>query len=76
MLYPAVSELEKVTQSRYALVIIAAKRARQISENADNSEVELADKPVKLAITDIANGKVAIKNGSEFAEFEDTSIVE
>ncbi len=72
MLYPAVAELEKVTQSRYALVIIAAKRARQISEKADSSEVELSDKPVNLAINDIANGKVVIKNGAEFAEFEDT----
>jgi len=71
MLYPAVAELEKVTQSRYALVIITAKRARQISEKADSDEIELTDKPVKLAINDIANGKVSIRNGSEFAEFED-----
>ena len=76
MLYPAVAELEKVTQSRYALVIIAAKRARQISEKADLAEIELTDKPVKLAITDIANGKVTIRNGAEFAEFEDTTAEE
>lgn len=61
MLYPAVSELEKVSESRYALVIMAAKRARQIAAQAEADEVELTDKPVKLAITDIANGKVAIK---------------
>lgn len=61
MLYPAVSELEKVTRSRYALVIMTAKRARQISAEAEANEVELSDKPVKLAINDIANGKVSIK---------------
>lgn len=61
MLYPAVSELEKVTSSRYALVILAAKRARQISEKAEAEEIELTDKPVKLAINDIANGKISIK---------------
>ncbi len=61
MLYPAVAELEKVTQSRYALVIMTAKRARQISEHAESNQIDLNDKPVKLAITDIANGKVNIK---------------
>lgn len=76
MLYPAVSELEKVTQSRYALVIMTAKRARQISEKAAETESELTDKPVKLAITDIASGKVVIKNGEEFTEFENTATAE
>lgn len=66
MLYPAVSELEKVTRSRYALVIMTAKRARQISEYAEKNEIELTDKPVKLAINDIANGKVEIKAEEAF----------
>ncbi len=61
MLYPAVSELEKVTRSRYALVILAAKRARQISAKAEKNEIELTDKPVKMAINDIAAGKVTIR---------------
>lgn len=61
MLYPAVSELEKVTRSRYALVILAAKRARQISEKAEAEDLELTDKPVKMAINDIANGKISIR---------------
>ncbi len=64
MLYPAVGELEKATESRYALVIMTAKRARQISEEAEANEVELNDKPVKLAINDIANGKVVIKENT------------
>ena len=61
MLYPAVSELENKTDSRYALVIMTAKRARQISEYANTKELELPHKPVKLAIIDIAAGKVSIK---------------
>lgn len=67
MLYPAVSELEKVTRSRYALVILAAKRARQISAKAEQEGVELTDKPVKLAIQDIAGGKISIRI-NEFPE--------
>ena len=69
MLYPAVSELEKVTRSRYALVIMTAKRARQISAEAEANDVELSDKPVKLAINDIADGKVSIKV-EEFPELQ------
>ncbi len=61
MLYPAVSELEKITKSRYALVILTAKRARQISEYAEAHHIDLPNKPVKLSIMDIANGKVAFK---------------
>ncbi|MBQ7096046.1 MAG: DNA-directed RNA polymerase subunit omega [Clostridia bacterium] len=68
MLYPAVAELEKVAKSRYALVITIAKRARQISENAEACGTELAEKPVKLAIMDIYNGKVALKNQELSAE--------
>ncbi len=63
MLYPAVNELEKVTTSRYALVILTAKRARQISENNEANNVPLTVKPVKQAILDIAEGKVRCKQG-------------
>lgn len=61
MLYPAIGELEKVAESRYALVTITAKRARQLLEASEQSGTPLADKPVKLAINDIASGKVRCK---------------
>ena len=61
MLYPAIGELEKVTHSRYALVIITAKRARQLLEASETNKIPLSDKPVKLAIQDIASGKVTYK---------------
>lgn len=69
MLYPAIGELEKVTKSRYALVIVTAKRARQLSEASEANKIQLEDKPVKLAIKDIASGKVTCKTpSSEEAE--------
>lgn len=64
MLYPAIGELEKVTQSRYALVIVTAKRARQLSEASEANKIQLEDKPVKLAIKDIASGKVTCRTAS------------
>ena len=71
MLYPAVSDLENKSNSRYALVIMAAKRARQISEYANANELELPHKPVKLAIIDIAAGKVAVKSDKLPEEVEE-----
>jgi DNA-directed RNA polymerase subunit omega len=61
MLYPAISELESITKSRYALVIVTAKRARQLLEASMANEIKLEDKPVKLAIDDIASGRVKCK---------------
>ena len=62
MLYPAIGELEEITKSRYALVILTAKRARQLLESSEANKVQLEDKPVKLAIEDIASGKVKCKD--------------
>ena len=64
MLYPAVTELEKVTDSRYGLVILTAKRARQLAEASEANDAPLPIKPVKQAILDIASGKVRCKKSS------------
>ena len=61
MLYPAVNDLEKVTNSRYSLVILTAKRARQLAEDAEEGKIELNEKAVKQAILDIADKKVQVK---------------
>lgn len=74
MLYPAISELEKVTHSRYALVIVTAKRARQLLEASEANKIQLDDKPVKLAIHDIASGKVTCK--SDYTENDAEAEVE
>ena len=37
---------------------MAAKRARQIAEEAEINEVKLSEKPVKLALDDIVSGKI------------------
>lgn len=74
MLYPAIGELEKVTQSRYALVTITAKRARQLLEASEQNGTPLSDKPVKLAINDIAQGKVRCKEAGD-SEVEQTEEV-
>jgi len=60
MLYPSITRLLESTKSRYSLVIAVAKRARQIADEADINSDVLDDKPVKLAINDIAENKVNV----------------
>lgn len=61
MLYPTVPQLLKYVNSRYLLVNVIAKRAREISAEAEANGVILDDRPVSLAIQDIADGKVTAK---------------
>jgi DNA-directed RNA polymerase subunit omega len=48
----------KHVQSRYLLVNVVAQRARQISEEAEVLNEELTDKPVTLAIREVAEGQL------------------
>lgn len=59
MLYPSVFTLitgEK--KCRYSLVIAVAKKAREISENADRNGEILDEKPVSLAIKMLEDAKM------------------
>ena len=46
--------------SRYSLVRATAKRAREISEEAEENDVILVEKPVSIAIDEIVNGEYKI----------------
>ncbi len=59
MLYPAMSELLKHIDSRYLMVNVVARRARQISIESETFHEPLPDKPVTLAIREVADGKLA-----------------
>jgi DNA-directed RNA polymerase subunit omega len=58
MLYPAMSKLNSYIPNRYMLVNVVARRARQISEAAEESGDSLDEKPVTLAIREVADGKL------------------
>lgn len=59
MLYPPVSDLLKKVDSRYLLVNVIARRARQISEEAEELHEELPEKPVSIAIDEVASGELS-----------------
>ena len=56
MLYPPMSELLKHIPSRYLLVNVVARRARQIAIEAQRHDEPLDEKPVTLAINEVAEG--------------------
>ncbi len=58
MLYPPVADMLKHVESRYLLVNVVAQRARQIAAEADALGEELTDKPVTMAIREVAEGKL------------------
>jgi len=64
MLYPSMAELLEKVNSRYLLVNVAARRARNISDRAEQNGYVLEKKPVSFAIEEIAKGELTIDTGS------------
>ncbi len=61
MLYPSINEIRKKADSRYTIVIMAAKRARDIIDGKPIlTEVE-NDRPVSLAANEIAEDLITYK---------------
>lgn len=66
MLYPPVADMLKHVDSRYLLVNVVAQRARQIAAEAETLQEELPEKPVTLAIREVADGKLAATLKEEY----------
>ena len=63
MLNPSMQELMKRVGNRYLLVNLAAQRARDIADEAEEKGEPLPDKAVKLALDKIAAGKIVYRPG-------------
>ncbi len=71
MLKPAMSQILKEGESYYSLVVAIAKRARQISEEAENNHIVIVEKPVQLAVEDFASGRYRIVESDKIGQPED-----
>ena len=58
MIYPAMPDLLEKVNSRYLLVNVVASRAREISADAEENERQLEEKPVTMALHEVAEGKI------------------
>ena len=63
MLNPSMQELMKRVGNRYLLVNLAAQRARDIADEAEEKGEPLPDKAVKLALDEIVAGKIVYRPG-------------
>ena len=61
MIYPSIDELLSKVDSRYSLVILAAKRARQLREMQGNAEEGSTLKEVSAALEEIAKGQITFE---------------
>ena len=66
MLYPPVADLLKNVSSRYLLVNVVAQRAREIAVEAEEAQGTLTEKPVTLAIREVAEGKLSAELKEEY----------
>ena len=68
MVTPSINTLLKKMDSRYALVVLAAKRARQLMEDESilkSDENMRSNKNVTNALEEIAEGKITFKRSNE-----------
>lgn len=56
----SVEDIVKNNENCYSFVIAIAKRARQISEKANDEEEILDEKPVQIAVQEFVEGKFRI----------------
>lgn len=63
MLKPSMQDLMKKVDNRYLLVNLAAQRARDISEDEDYIFPNPDEKPVQIALDEIADGTIEFREG-------------
>lgn len=69
----SVEDIVKNNENCYSFVIAIAKRARQISERANDEEEILDEKPVQIAVREFVEGKFRIVEPEEQEEEKETA---
>lgn len=60
----AMNRLTANIPNRYLLVNVVARRARQIAQEAETAELKIDEKPVTLAILEVAEGKLSMADAN------------
>jgi len=58
MIYPTLKDLLEKVDSKYTLVVAVAKRARQIVDGQPKLTKTTSNKPVTVAVNEIAEGRI------------------
>lgn len=65
MLYPSINIIREKADSRYTIVVLAAKRAREVIEGRPVLTDAEVDKPVSLAANEIAEELITYSREEE-----------
>ena len=65
MIYPSIDKLLNVVDSKYALVHVASRRARQIIDGAVPLTTVPSNKPLTIAINEVNEGKISYCKNNE-----------
>ncbi|MBE6018783.1 MAG: DNA-directed RNA polymerase subunit omega [Clostridiales bacterium] len=65
LLYPSINKLREKTDSRYSLVILTAKRARDLIDGKKALTDEVSERPVSQAAKEIAADMISFKRNEE-----------
>ena len=65
MLYPSINKIREKADSRYTLVVLAAKRSRDIVEGMPKLTEADVEKPVSIAANEIAEDLITYRESAE-----------
>lgn len=65
LLYPSVNKLQEKTDSRYSLVILTAKRARDIIDGKPILTEEESERPVSQAAREVAEDLITYSRSED-----------
>lgn len=69
MFNPSINKLSSIGDSRYTLVVLTAKRARQLIDGAEPLKETESTKPVSIAIEEAVDGDITyIRRDTEETE--------
>jgi DNA-directed RNA polymerase subunit omega len=61
MIYPSLDVLVDKVDSKYTLVVLAAKRAREIMNGEESMVDSKSNKPVTVALEEVAQGRIVFE---------------
>lgn len=65
LLYPAIDKLKQQVDSKYTLCIMAAKRARDLTDGKPQLSLAENNKPLSIATKEIAESYISYKRSEE-----------
>lgn len=70
LLYPAIDELKTKVDSKYTLVMLTAKRARDIIDGKPMLALNDTNKPLSVAATEVSENLISYKRAEDVQKAE------